>query len=333
MARGQGGRYEVSSLDPRTYVRLLESSAPRLRLTPHLLYSGDPRLRLTWDSIRDLFFRYGRGGYALDTRRVQAAPDLNSNAEHHYLVLPQLLQAARQKGALLGSNLLSALRAYPEPQGGLYVVLLKPDQWLVSLDSIERAEFDQQAPEVRSWFNQQLAEATEIKRRFLAGQRGADLDRAVPDPRRHQELLGLLHQLEGKPDLAVEPVLLELRLQLERLAPRLTEASEESFDDYPAAASKAAQQALDWKAEHGDQVTAGTAVGWARARQLAGGKPLSRETLGRMSSFFARHDGNQHVAPEHREEPWRDNGHVAWLLWGGDAARTWVDQKLQQLDQ
>ena len=42
-----------------------------------------------------------------------------------------------------------------------------------------------------------------------------------------------------------------------------------------------------------------------------------------MASFFARHKGNEKVDPKYKDEPWRDAGHVAWLLWGGDAGAEW----------
>lgn len=66
-----------------------------------------------------------------------------------------------------------------------------------------------------------------------------------------------------------------------------------------------------------------TAVGWARARQLAAGGPVSLDVVKRMAQF-ARHRKNAAVAPEFQDEPWRDAGHVAWLGWGGDAGVSWA---------
>jgi len=113
----------------------------------------------------------------------------------------------------------------------------------------------------------------------------------------------------------------------------INEAESESFNDYPKAASKNAQRALDWRDEHGDEVKAGTAVGWTRANQLAKRENISFETVKRMKAFFDRHQKNKTIAPENRDTPWRDNGHVAWLLWGGDEAYEWAKRKIEKLEE
>lgn len=99
----------------------------------------------------------------------------------------------------------------------------------------------------------------------------------------------------------------------------------------PAGARAAAARALRWKEKYGDKVKGGTQVGWTRANQLANGENLSRETVARMASFFARHKGNEVVDPKYKDEPWRDAGHVAWLIWGGDAGAAWAKSKIEQL--
>ena len=86
----------------------------------------------------------------------------------------------------------------------------------------------------------------------------------------------------------------------------------------PEAARNNAKRVLRWREEHGDEVNGMTSVGWARARQLASGKPVSRSTVARMSAFN-RHRSNATIAPEHKGEPWKDAGYVAWLGWGGTA--------------
>ena len=107
---------------------------------------------------------------------------------------------------------------------------------------------------------------------------------------------------------------------------------QESYDDYPEAAKENAQQAIDWREKHGrDEVTGGTQVGWTRANQLANGEALSRETVGRMAAF-RRHEDNAEIDAEHEGEPWKDNGYVAWLLWGGDEGVSWAERKLEQED-
>lgn len=100
----------------------------------------------------------------------------------------------------------------------------------------------------------------------------------------------------------------------------------------PAGARAAARRAIRWKEKYGDKVRGGTQVGWTRAGQLARGENLSRETVARMASFFARHRGNEKVDPKYKDEPWRDNGHVAWLIWGSDAADKWSRRIMDRLE-
>lgn len=61
-----------------------------------------------------------------------------------------------------------------------------------------------------------------------------------------------------------------------------------------------------------------TPTGIARGRDLCAGRPVSKKTLRRMASFFARHAG---VAGQ---QPATAPGGQAWDVWGGDAGRRWV---------
>lgn len=106
--------------------------------------------------------------------------------------------------------------------------------------------------------------------------------------------------------------------------------SKAQFDDYPASAKKDAQQALDWKKEHGDEVKAMTKVGWERANQLANGEKLSVDVISRMAQF-KRHQKNSKISSDHKDEPWKDRGHVAWLGWGGDSGVKWANEKMDEL--
>jgi HK97 family phage prohead protease len=106
---------------------------------------------------------------------------------------------------------------------------------------------------------------------------------------------------------------------------------EETYNDYPEAATNNAKRVLKWRDEYGDEVTGMTSVGWNRANQLANKERLSRETIAKMAAF-ERHRKNAEVAPEFRDTPWRDNGHVAWLGWGGSAGIEWAQRKLNQID-
>jgi phage gp29-like protein len=72
----------------------------------------------------------------------------------------------------------------------------------------------------------------------------------------------------------------------------------------------------------------GTAVGVARARDLANRKTLSPSTVRRMHSYFSRHEVDK------EGKGWGKNsaGYIAWLLWGGDAGQRWAASKSKQLD-
>lgn len=68
----------------------------------------------------------------------------------------------------------------------------------------------------------------------------------------------------------------------------------------------------------------GTEVGVARARDLSNGKSIPLQTIRRMVSYFARHEVDK------KGEGWGDAsnpsaGYIAWLLWGGDAGKSWAN--------
>lgn len=108
-------------------------------------------------------------------------------------------------------------------------------------------------------------------------------------------------------------------------------SKEQTYSDYPTAASKNAQKAIDWKEKYGrDVVTAGTAVGWQRAHQLAKGESLSEDVVSRMAQFN-RHRKNSTIAPEFKDEPWKDRGHVAWLIWGGTEGVDWAMETIDKI--
>ena len=105
----------------------------------------------------------------------------------------------------------------------------------------------------------------------------------------------------------------------------------ESYNDYPDSASNNAKKVLKWRDEHGDEVKGMTATGWRRANQLAKKQKISRDTIARMASF-KRHEKNSKVAPEFKSTPWKDNGRVAWLGWGGTSGINWATKKLKSID-
>jgi hypothetical protein len=61
--------------------------------------------------------------------------------------------------------------------------------------------------------------------------------------------------------------------------------AQETFTDYPQAATTNAKRALKWREETGNPRGCGTPVGWARANQLANREPISFDTIKRMAAF------------------------------------------------
>ena len=89
----------------------------------------------------------------------------------------------------------------------------------------------------------------------------------------------------------------------------------------PSPVAAAAKKGLELRAKF---KRGGTAVGVARARDIKNQADLSQETIARMRSFFARHG-----AQLNRDKGWDDKDpspqYIAWLLWGGDPGRKWVN--------
>jgi hypothetical protein len=98
----------------------------------------------------------------------------------------------------------------------------------------------------------------------------------------------------------------------------------ETYNDYPKAASKNAQTALNW-AEKNGWGSCGTPVGKKRANQLAKGDNISRDTIARMAAF-ERHRQNS------KKKLGDGCGRLMWLAWGGDAGIAWAQRKLKQID-
>lgn len=92
----------------------------------------------------------------------------------------------------------------------------------------------------------------------------------------------------------------------------------------PAGVQNAAKRALKWIAE-GKAGSGFTSVGRKRASQLASGAAVSRDTVARMKSYFARHTvDKQATGFNSGEEGFPSPGRVAWDAWGGDAGKAWV---------
>lgn len=105
---------------------------------------------------------------------------------------------------------------------------------------------------------------------------------------------------------------------------RIDALNKESFTP-PEGVQEAAQRALDWIAE-GHAGSGFTDVGRARAAQLARGDNVSRETIGRMASYFGRHQGDSKAEGwNNGEDGFPSPGRVAWDAWGGDAGKSWAE--------
>lgn len=97
----------------------------------------------------------------------------------------------------------------------------------------------------------------------------------------------------------------------------------ETYDDYPEAAKRNAQIALNW-AEKNGWGSCGTPVGKARANQLAKGEKISEDTIARMAAF-ERHRQNS------KKELGDGCGRLMWQAWGGDEGVEWATRKLEQI--
>ena len=93
----------------------------------------------------------------------------------------------------------------------------------------------------------------------------------------------------------------------------------------PEGVAVAAKRALKWIAE-GYAGSGFTAVGRARAVQLASGRDVSADTVNRMISYFARHSIDREATGFNSgEDGFPSAGRVAWDAWGGDAGQSWVN--------
>jgi uncharacterized protein (UPF0297 family) len=99
-----------------------------------------------------------------------------------------------------------------------------------------------------------------------------------------------------------------------------------SFNDYPQAARKAAEQGIKRNKELGNKC--GTLVGKQRAQQLAQGKNVTIDTIKRMRAFLLRQRDNYDLAVKRKD--YEACGYISYLLWGGPSALPWAEKKLRQ---
>jgi len=95
-----------------------------------------------------------------------------------------------------------------------------------------------------------------------------------------------------------------------------------------------AKRGLELREEYG---RGGTAVGVARARDIANRSNLSLDTVKRMYSYFSRHEVDKKGKGFNKgEEGWPSAGLIAWLLWGGDSGFSFsrrIVNKMKSLDE
>lgn len=97
----------------------------------------------------------------------------------------------------------------------------------------------------------------------------------------------------------------------------------------PEGVAKAAKKGLAWRAEYN---RGGTEVGVARARDLSNRTTVSPKTIGRMVSYFARHEVDLDApAAKRGNDGYPSAGIIAWYLWGGFPGRTWANKVFRQM--
>jgi len=75
----------------------------------------------------------------------------------------------------------------------------------------------------------------------------------------------------------------------------------------------------------------GIGSGVSRAASLKNRQKLSPDTIGRMVSFFSRHEKNlRSEAARKSSEP--TAGEIAWLLWGGNPGKSWAEKVKSQME-
>lgn len=110
-------------------------------------------------------------------------------------------------------------------------------------------------------------------------------------------------------------------------AERASEERQEGYEPNDAMVAEA-RRGLDWRQTYG---RGGTEVGVARARDIANRRNLSRTTVGRMASYFARHEVDKEGEGFRPGEPgYPSAGRIAWALWGGDAGKAWANAILRE---
>jgi hypothetical protein len=97
----------------------------------------------------------------------------------------------------------------------------------------------------------------------------------------------------------------------------------------PVEVAENARLALEVRESKPESQRGMTAVGLARAHQLASRSPVSLETIRRMISYFARHEVDKQGGSWEEQGP----GWQAWYGWGGDEGRDWALEVLAEYEE
>lgn len=156
----------------------------------------------------------------------------------------------------------------------------------------------------------------------------------TPETRETREQIGrALENIDSVriPASDVERAQEGIRRALQRLEQREGQLAKETFVP-PEGVQEAAQRALEWIGE-GHAGSGFTDVGRARAAQLARGDAVSEDTIRRMASYLARHEGDSRAEGFNAgEDGFPSPGRVAWDAWGGDAAVSWTRGIVDRLE-
>jgi hypothetical protein len=108
----------------------------------------------------------------------------------------------------------------------------------------------------------------------------------------------------------------------------------------PNSVAEAAEKGLEYRKKQTDKAgltpaeasKEGIGSGVQRAVNLKNRDIISPKVIKQMVAFFSRHEKNKAIDSKFKSEPWRDKGHVSWLLWGGDPGKKWAEKVLKQME-
>ena len=91
----------------------------------------------------------------------------------------------------------------------------------------------------------------------------------------------------------------------------------------PASVRKAALKGL--RLAHQYNYTSSSGIGLARGIQLVVSPKIWQRSITRMNNYFTRHQIDK-LGRNFGNDKNPSNGYIAWLLWGGDPAQSWINQ-------